>query len=263
MLESVVGCRIFRQKKKRMKTFLRDRQNAGRALNNEYINSALSIGNVRQEAVTWDFDEGERSDDEAAGTPQDTKENPTESLEAEPIETESENDDEDPLTSFGQKMKSLLDKAREDEADAELHQYESDDDEEEGGEDKGQETAVAGGAGSTVGASSSDVGQRSVSSAAASRLTATVSSQQQVPGTATGAPQPASGGSRETLEAKVVRVMQQHMGRMAVKDFMNAFKVKQKNEEFKRIQAVVHKVCKMEATDDKQKFIVLKPEFRL
>lgn len=29
------------------------------------------------------------------------------------------------------------------------------------------------------------------------------------------------------------------------------------------MKAVVHKVCKMEATEDKQKFIVLKPEFRL
>lgn len=62
----------------------------------------MSIGNLRQEAVTWDFEEGERSDDEAGEAPQDSKENPTEALEAEPIETESEDDAEDPLTSFGQ-----------------------------------------------------------------------------------------------------------------------------------------------------------------
>ncbi|KAL8436043.1 hypothetical protein ACSSS7_002003 [Eimeria intestinalis] len=159
-------------------------------------------------------------------------------------------------------MKSLLDKAREDEADAELHQYESDDEEEEAGEEKGQETVPAASS-SAAGGPPCDLGQRTASS------TSTRGPQQGAPPPSqqvaqSGAPsQHAAGVPRETLEAKVVRVMQQHMGRMSVKDFMNAFKVKQKNEEFKRIQAVVHKVCKMEASEDKQKFIVLKPEFRL
>lgn len=247
---------LERRKKKRLKGFLKER-NQGKGGNNEYIDSALSIGNLRQEAVTWDFEEGERSDDEAGEAPQDGKENSTEALEAEPVESESENDAEDPLTSFGQKMKSLLDKAREDEADAELHQYESEDEEDEGTEEKVQEAAAEGTP--STGGASSDVGQRSTSTISL-RGPQGALPQQQTP--AVGAPSQA-GGTRETLEAKVVRVMQQHMGRMAVKDFMNAFKVKQKNEEFKRIQAVVHKVCKMEATEDKQKFIVLKPEFRL
>ncbi|KAL8447717.1 hypothetical protein Emed_004256 [Eimeria media] len=280
------------------------------------------------QAVTWDFEEGERSDDEGGEAPQDAKEQQEETLEAEPVETESEDDAADPLTSFGQvglllllllllllcsycycycslcwgvspvssaltvpavpfaaaaagalcvagaavkgvllqkrhfvvfKMKSLLDKAREDEADAELHQYESDDEEEETGEEKGQEAAPAASS-STAGGPPSDLGQRTVSSTSSRGPQGPSASQQAAQ---SGAPQPAAGGPRETLEAKVVRVMQQHMGRMSVKDFMNAFKVKQKNEEFKRIQAVVHKVCKMEASEDKQKFIVLKPEFRL
>ncbi|KAL8439692.1 hypothetical protein Efla_004812 [Eimeria flavescens] len=201
------------------------------------------------EAVTWDFEEGERSDDEGGEAPQDAKDQQEETLQAEPVETESEEDAGDPLTSFGQKMKSLLDKAREDEADAELHQYESDDEEEETAEEKGQEGTPASSS-SAAGGPPSEVGQRAPSSAV-SRGPQGVSASQQGP-PPSGAPQQAAGAPKETLEAKVVRVMQQHMGRMAVKDFMHAFKVKQKNEEFKRIQAVVHKVCKMEATEDKQ-----------
>ncbi|KAL8269419.1 hypothetical protein Esti_006657 [Eimeria stiedai] len=246
-----------RQKKKRLKGFRKRDKDKNDA--NEYINSALSIGNLRQEAVTWDFEEGERSDDEGGEAPQDAKEQQEETLEAEPVETESEEDAADPLTSFGQKMKSLLDKAREDEADAELHQYESDDEEDETAEEKGQEATPAASS-SAAGGPPSDLGQRTVSSTSSRGPQGPPSSQQAAQ---SGPPQPAAGGPRETLEARVVRVMQQHMGRMSVKDFMNAFKVKQKNEEFKRIQAVVHKVCKMEASEDKQKFIVLKPEFRL
>lgn len=57
---------------------------------------------MRQEAVTWDFEEGERSDDEGGEAPQDAKENAAETLEADPVESETDDDPEDPLTSFGQ-----------------------------------------------------------------------------------------------------------------------------------------------------------------
>ncbi|CDJ39892.1 hypothetical protein, conserved [Eimeria tenella] len=244
---------LERQKKKRLKSFLKDKNNS-KGKTNEYIDSALSLGNLRQEAVTWDFEEGERSDDEGGEAPQDAKENAAETLEADPVESETDDDPEDPLTSFGQKMKNLLEKARDEEADAELHQYESDDDEEEGADEKAQDGQSGGP--SSSGGPPSDVGQRA--GGAPSRSTQGGPQQQTE---ASGCAQQQE--VQETLEAKVVRVMQQHMGRMAVKDFMTVFKVKEKNEDFKRIQAVVHKVCKMEATEDKQKFIVLKPEFRL
>lgn len=70
--------------------------------------SALSLGNLRQEAVTWDFEEGERSDDEGGEAPQDAKENAAETLEADPVESETDDDPEDPLTSFGQVSQLLL-----------------------------------------------------------------------------------------------------------------------------------------------------------
>lgn len=82
----------------------------------------------------------------------------------------------------------------------------------EGAEEKGPEAAtgsVAGGTGTV-----SDPGQRSVSSGSARPSQGASLSQTTTPA---GAPQQQAGGSRETLEAKVVRVMQQHMGRMAVK----------------------------------------------
>ncbi|CDJ58282.1 hypothetical protein EMWEY_00049310 [Eimeria maxima] len=150
-------------------------------------------------------------------------------------------------------MKNLLEKAKDDEADAELHQYESDDDDEEGGEEKGQDGQTGGGLGASGALPSDPRGAAAVArgqqGGPLQQDAAAGSSTQQLKDT------------QETLEAKVVRVMQQHMGRMA--DFMSAFKVKEKNDDFRRIQAVVHKVCKMEATEDKQKFIILKPEFRL
>ncbi|OEH76118.1 hypothetical protein cyc_07010 [Cyclospora cayetanensis] len=215
------------QKKKRLKGFLKDR--GGKSAANEYIDSALSIGNLRQEAVTWDFEEGERSDDEGGEAPQDAKDNAADTLEAEPVDSETDDDPEDPLTSFGQKMKNLLEKARDEEADAELNQYASDDDDEEGAEEKVQDAQPA--TPGPTGGPPSDVGQRSVVSSA-SRGSQAAPLQQSVDFRISQLPE----DTRETLEAKVVRVMQQHMGRMAVKDFMSAFKVKQKNEEFKRIQ---------------------------
>ncbi|CDJ47673.1 hypothetical protein EBH_0017180 [Eimeria brunetti] len=156
-------------------------------------------------------------------------------------------------------MKNLLEKAKDDEADAELRQYDTDDDDEEGAEEKAGEGQV-GGPG-VAGAVGSEPRAAAAAAAAAGRGPPGAPLQQDA--AAASSAQQQQTETQETLEAKVVRVMQQHMGRMAVKDFMSAFKVKEKNEDFKRIQAVVHKVCKMEATEDKQKFIILKPEFRL
>lgn len=188
-------------------------------------------------------------------------------------------------------MKHLLEKAKEDEADAELHQYASEDDDEASVASRQQDvSAVARLRAETLrqAAFLSQEGEDKAEGGGASSSVSSSAAAGHGASSAVFSAAAASGGSdgganaAESLEARVIRVMQQHMGRMAVKvrhefgdsciiapqeflqpkavrtlrhrpvveplflqDFMAAFKVKQKNEEFRRIQVQEHVVASL------------------
>ncbi|CBZ51164.1 conserved hypothetical protein [Neospora caninum Liverpool] len=248
---------LRRQKQKRMKQLLRQKAGQHQKLN-EYIDSALSVTALRQAEVDWDFEEMQSDDEDDIATEVKNQGADGEDLAGEADDLVATDDeagvaDED-LTNYGQQMKTLLDKAKDDEADDELHQFES---------DEGEENEEEGSGGTSTG------GPGQAGEAASSSRSVAASTSKPPHG---GLPASAKGGTSQgaekgdegtDLKNRVVRIMQQHMGRMTVKHFMSAFKVKEKNEEFKKIQQVVHKICKMETTEDKQKFIILKPEYRM
>ncbi|PHJ25179.1 hypothetical protein CSUI_000960 [Cystoisospora suis] len=271
---------LRRQKEKRMK---RLRQKNQQKLN-EYIDSALSVTSLRQAEVDWDFEEGERSDDEddvAAEQKQQGGEDGdlfgaggaagAEELVGGGSDEEDAGGSADgaDLTNYGQKMKTLLDKAKDDEADDELHQYESDDDNE------GEEGEGSGGGAGAASASSGTTETTAGGSSSSSAPTAVSSSSSSAsgPGARSSAGSGAQGGpstgggskaapAEGDLKSRIIRVMQQNMGRMTVKNFMTVFKVKENNDEFKRIQKIVHAICRVESVGEKQKFIILRPEYR-
>ncbi|EPT27991.1 hypothetical protein TGPRC2_289950 [Toxoplasma gondii TgCatPRC2] len=245
---------LRRQKQKRMKQLLRQKAGQKQKLN-EYIDSALSVTAVRQAEVDWDFEEVLSDDEEdVAAEVKNQGAEGEDVLAGEAAEDLVCTDDDEAgaadadLTNYGQQMKTLLDKAKDDEADDELHQYES---------DEGEENEEEGQGGSASGQTSGETTKSPVTPGARpAQTTRPAPSAKLVAGQA-------EKGDDADLKSRVIRIMQQHMGRMTVKHFMNAFKVKEKNEEFKKIQQVVHKICKMETTEDKQKFIILKPEYRM
>ncbi|PFH32073.1 hypothetical protein BESB_020140 [Besnoitia besnoiti] len=264
---------LRRQKQKRMKQLLRQKAGHNQKLN-EYIDSALSVTALRQAEVDWDFEEGERSDDEEDVATEVKQQQGAEGEDLlaghEAAEDLVVTDDEDAagvadaadLTNYGQKMKTLLDKAKDDEADDELHQFESDEGE-ENEEGEGATAAAAGAPAVGGAASASSSSPRPPSSVSASSAAPSGKPVVKPGGSAVQSAAPKAAEDDADLKSRVIRIMQQHMGRMTVKHFMSAFKVKEKNEEFKKIQQVVHKICKMETTEDKQKFIILKPEYRM
>ncbi|ETB56234.1 hypothetical protein YYC_05688 [Plasmodium yoelii 17X] len=125
---------LKKQEKKRLKNLykLKKRENKDEI---DYVDSALSITEIRKNKSTWDYnDDGKRSDDEDLYI----QESAHEFFDDEDENEESDNNsgnEESILTSYGQAMKSLLKQQINDEEDEELNQYSDDEDEEEEDDD--------------------------------------------------------------------------------------------------------------------------------
>ncbi|CXI90269.1 conserved Plasmodium protein, unknown function [Plasmodium berghei] len=121
---------LKRQEKKRLKNLykLKKRENKDEI---DYVDSALSITEIRKNKSSWDYnDDGKRSDDEDLYM----QESAHEFFDDEDENEESDNNsgnEESILTSYGQAMKSLLKQQINDEEDDELNQYSDDEDEED------------------------------------------------------------------------------------------------------------------------------------
>ncbi|KEG04539.1 conserved Plasmodium protein, unknown function [Plasmodium vinckei vinckei] len=128
---------LKRQEKKRLKNLykLKKRENKEEI---DYVDSALSITEIRKNKSSWDYnDDGKRSDDEDLYMQESAQEFFDDEDENEESDNNSGNE-ESILTSYGQAMKSLLKQQINDEEDDELNQY-SDDDEDDEEEDEEEE----------------------------------------------------------------------------------------------------------------------------
>ncbi|SCM07186.1 conserved Plasmodium protein, unknown function [Plasmodium chabaudi chabaudi] len=125
---------LKRQEKKRLKNLykLKKRENKEEI---DYVDSALSITEIRKNKSSWDYnDDGKRSDDEDLYMQESAQEFFDDDDENEESDNNSGNE-ESILTSYGQAMKSLLKQQINDEEDDELNQYSDDEDDEEEDED--------------------------------------------------------------------------------------------------------------------------------
>lgn len=165
--------------------------------------------------IPWDYDQVHSDDEELYPV----------------VDAEHEEDpiSQPKLTTFGQKMKSLLQQQMEREVDEELQEY-SDDDE-----------------GSQVSAPGKQQRSSETAEPPSSKKTKT------------------DDEKSLAVEDRVLRFLRQNNGKVPVKGVLAHFNIKQKNEEFRLIQTVIQKCCTMstEAKDgDKVKYIALKPEFQ-
>eukprot|EP00922_Rhytidocystis_sp_ex-Travisia-forbesii_P052070 GHVS01077282.1.p1 GENE.GHVS01077282.1~~GHVS01077282.1.p1 ORF type:complete len:535 (+),score=151.86 GHVS01077282.1:461-2065(+) len=234
-------------------------------------NSALTLGSLRNATDTWDFDKDldntdDEVDEDAAG--EDAMYDPT-APEAE------EGDEAGPadgaaLTSYGETMRTLLKSQQENDEEDELAQY-SDDNDEDAEKQSGSDVS------SSAAPTSSSSSSTSSSSSSFFLLTPAAEppppSQEEEAVPASPPPQEpssAAGGSTssqsktEVWEGRVIRKMQQNGGRMNIREFMDTFKLKTKDADFRLLQQVVKRLCTAQSDTggSKNKYIQLKPEYR-
>ncbi|KAF8821983.1 hypothetical protein IE077_001268 [Cardiosporidium cionae] len=239
---------IKRQELKRQKKVIKSKLVHG-GKSDDYVSSALAVTTLRQSTVTWDYDEGHCSDDE-----EDLFAEEQQLIDDDIGEDDTKGDDDfeagqDTLTGYGKRVKSLLKQQENQEVDDELDQYSDDDEEMEVSNNVENSDSIV---------------PRDVKSPISS-VTPRPSPSRAVQVTTSAQPLQTKSPTKEEVEAKVIRVLMQNMGRMNVKLFMGFLKFKEKNEEFRMIQAAISRMCTIQSEEhagQKLKFISLKPEFR-
>eukprot|EP00921_Rhytidocystis_pertsovi_P022847 GHVQ01036399.1.p1 GENE.GHVQ01036399.1~~GHVQ01036399.1.p1 ORF type:complete len:336 (-),score=64.73 GHVQ01036399.1:563-1570(-) len=240
-------------------------------------NSALTLGSLRKSAVTWDYDHDLEMTDDEEDVAHDgaAEEHADADILAEGEDGEDEFEDaEMSLTTYGQTLKTLLKRKEEEDEEDELAQYNDDNDEQEEEGSTAETTSKPAGTATSFffPSSSSSTSSGEMASETAPSSVPTEPPDTKMDTVAAGAPKddtsaPPSALSKEKQwEQRVIRKLQQNGGRMNIRDFMEAFKLKSKDSEFRLLQQIVKKLCSAQSEKDingnENKFVQLKPEYR-
>lgn len=236
---------LKQQEKKRKISAMLNKENKD---DSRIVVSALSLTTLKS-GDDWDYDgDGKMSDDEGYIEKNDMDEKFEE--EHNPnmmngnIDYSNSEDDEGPdgiLTEYGQTLKTMIENQQDMEADEELNLYSDDVD-----DDIESKSNVSSSAPVTVNMSAhSDLQKKAVKSPTIVSSSAT--------------------GPSRSLETEVIRKLSLAGGRMQIKPFLDAMKVKKKNKYFEEIQGIIKKVADTHTeyhSNTKISYITLKSNYR-